>query len=221
MKPPCTFSSHRFKLGGWWYNCDFFVLSLWMLQKDYFLFCTSFFGLGIIMLRLRTAELPGNSYFPRRTIWLVCRWQRVQVGTLTKEKAYFTSSNCVFHSTWNSRQETKGLFKKQFQANYHLKSALKELWWKATTLFLWVFRLPFFPLLFLKRILEWNQPWFRRKVYWLSFLSFSFFSSLICELLKGHFLSLHEVMCPIFEVCAISVPQWFPWLRRIWFFLKY
>lgn len=90
-----------------------------------------FFGLGMIVLRLRTAELPGNSYFPRRTIWLVCWRQTVQAGTLTKEKSYFTSRNSVFHSTWNSRQETEGLFKKQFQANYDLKSALKGLWWKA------------------------------------------------------------------------------------------
>lgn len=27
-------------------------------------------------------------------------------------------------------------------------------------------------------------------------------------------------MCPISEVCAISVLQWFPWLKRIFFFLK-
>lgn len=140
------------------------------------------------MLRFWTAELPENSYFPRRTIWPVHWWQRMHVGTVTKERAYFTSSNCVSHSTWNSRQETRGLFKKQFQTNYDLKSMLKELWWKANALFLWDFLLPHFSY-FWKRILEWNQPLFKRKAYRFSFISFSFFSSLIFEHLRGHFLS--------------------------------
>lgn len=144
-------------------------------RRDYFLFCTSFFGLGIIMLRLRTAELPGNSYFPRRTIWLVCWWQRVRVGTLTKEKAYFTSSNCVFHSTRNSRQETKGLFKKQFQANYDLKSALKERWWKATMLFLWVFLLPFFPFFFFKENTRMKPTFFQEESILIQFHVFQLF----------------------------------------------
>lgn len=115
-------------------------------------------------------------------------WQRTHIGTVSKEKAYFTGSNCVSHSTWNSRQETRGLFKKQFQTNYDLKSMLTELWWKANTLFLWDFLLPHFSY-FWKRILEWNQPSFKKKAYQFSFISFSFFSSLMFEHLKGQFLS--------------------------------
>lgn len=41
---------------------------------------------------------------------------------------------------------------------------------------------------FLKRILEWNKPSFRKKVYWFSLMSLAF-SPLICEHLRGHFLS--------------------------------
>lgn len=85
---------------------------------------------------------------PEEPFGLSADGRECKLAHLQKKKAYFTSSNCVFHSTWNSRQETKGLFKKQFQANYDLKSALKELWWKTTVLFLLVFLLPFFLLFF-------------------------------------------------------------------------
>lgn len=96
---------------------------------------------------------PLNSWvawkfiFPQKNHLACLLMAESTIGTFTKEEAYFTSSNHVFHSTWNSRQKTKGLFKKQFQANYDLKWALKELWWKATILFLRVFLLPFLPLL--------------------------------------------------------------------------
>lgn len=104
MKPPCTLCSRRFKLGGWWYNCDLFVLSLWMLQKDYFLFCTSFFWPWYYYAEASNSWVAWKFIFPQKN-HLAClpMAESASWHTYKRESLFYQQQLCL---SFNLEQQT-------------------------------------------------------------------------------------------------------------------
>lgn len=202
------------------------VFSLFCLcrcyRKDSFMFCTFFFFLSafwIIMLRLWTAELPGNSYFPRRTIWPVCWWQRMQVGTFTKEKADFTAATVSFIQPETADRKPRDCSR----SNSKQITIWNQLWkncdGKQLYCFSEIFCCHVF-FLFFEENTRMKCTFIQEESILIQFNVFSFFSSNLWA--PKRTLPVILVMCPMFEALAVSVPRWFPCLREflISFFLK-
>lgn len=192
-----------------------------MLQKGLFSFLHFFFWPWYYYAEASNSWVAWKFIFPQKN-HLACLLMAESASwhTYKRESLFYQQQLCL---SFNPEQQTgnQGTVQEAIPGKLRSEISFERKVMESNYVISLSFSVAIFSFFFLKRILEWNRPSFRRKVYWFSFMSFSFFPSLICELLKGHLPSLRWGDVSHIWSLPVSVPQWFPWLRRIWFFLKY